>query len=228
MSTHALGDEIAKLAAHLEAAEYQLISKIGEFDASGGWVDEGCISCAQWLSWRIGLSLGAAREKVRVAKVLPSFPRISKGFQEGRLSYSKVRAMTRIATPENEELLVDMGFSATASILERLCRQFRSVAEQERDADTPAEAEARRSIREQQLSDGRTRFVIDLPPEEAARFVSAIQAAMDAEDVSAETADRAKPRKNRADAVMMIAESFLTQGPAPRAGSPYEVQLHVT
>src|SRR5688572_22652454 len=100
-----LGDEIAELSAHLEAATARLLDLIREFDARGGWYG-GFRSCAHWLSWRVGLDLGAAREKVRVARALGTLPRLAGGLARGELSYSKVRALTRVATPETEDRLL--------------------------------------------------------------------------------------------------------------------------
>jgi hypothetical protein len=71
-----VGDEIAELSAHLEAASFRLLTLIREFDARGGW-GNGFLSRAHWLSWRIGLDLGAAREKVRVARALGTLPQLS-------------------------------------------------------------------------------------------------------------------------------------------------------
>jgi hypothetical protein len=62
-----LGDEIAELSAHLEAATARLLDLIREFDVRGGW-NSGFRSCAAWLNWRVGLDMGAAREHVRVAR----------------------------------------------------------------------------------------------------------------------------------------------------------------
>ena len=93
-----LENEIAELAAHIHAATYRLLCCIREFDQLGGW-DSGFRSCAHWLNWRIGLDLGAAREKVRVARALEDLPAISEALRRGEVSYSKVRAITRIATP---------------------------------------------------------------------------------------------------------------------------------
>src|SRR5688572_33211929 len=97
-----LGDAIATLAARLHAATYELLVLLREFDACAGW-NNGCLSCAHWLHWRTGIDLGAAREKVRVARALAILPRISAAMQRGALSYAKVRALTRIATPANED-----------------------------------------------------------------------------------------------------------------------------
>src|SRR5882762_7170786 len=96
----ALGEEIATLAGRLNAANQRLLSCVRRFDELGEWFRQGALSCAHWLTWRIGLDPGAAREKVRVARALGVLPRIDDTFAQGRLSYSQVRAMTRIATPK--------------------------------------------------------------------------------------------------------------------------------
>ena len=109
-----LGDEIAELSAHLEAATARLLHLIREFDAGGGW-NTGFRSCAAWLSWRVGLDLGAAREKVRVARALGALPQLAQALARGELSYAKVRALTRVATPETEERLLGVGRGGTAA-----------------------------------------------------------------------------------------------------------------
>src|SRR5262245_65585123 len=93
-----LGDEIAELSAHLDAATARLLDLIREFDASGGW-NSGFSSCAAWLSWRVGLDPGAARERVRVARALGSLPRPAPALARAARSYAKVRAPPRVATP---------------------------------------------------------------------------------------------------------------------------------
>jgi hypothetical protein len=121
-----LGDAIAMLAARLHAATYELLVMLREFDACAGW-NNGWLSCAHWLHWRTGIDLGAAREKVRVARALVVLPRISAAMQRGELSYAKVRALTRIATPESELRLVDLGLAGTAAQVERAVRAWRRV-----------------------------------------------------------------------------------------------------
>jgi hypothetical protein len=83
--TDRLGDEIAELAAHLNAATAHLLELIREFDAHGGWAN-GFRSCAHWLAWRVRLNLGAAREHVRVARALGSLPRLADALACGELS----------------------------------------------------------------------------------------------------------------------------------------------
>src|SRR2546429_8224413 len=117
-----LGDEIAELSVHLEAATARLLDLIREFDARGGW-NSGFSSCAAWLSWRVGLDLGAARERVRVARALATLPRLAQALARGELSYAKVRALTRVATPEPEERLPPVGPPAPARHVEPIVRR---------------------------------------------------------------------------------------------------------
>ncbi len=97
-----LEEEIAELAAHIDAATWRLLKAVSEFDRREGWAG-GFLSCAHWLSWRTGIDKVTARQKVRVARALDTLPKISDELRQGKISYSKVRAMVRIATPENEE-----------------------------------------------------------------------------------------------------------------------------
>src|SRR5881392_3100785 len=128
-----LGDEIAKLSAHLDAATGRLLDLIREFDARGGW-GNGFRSCAHWLSWRVGFAPGAAREHVRVARALGTLPLLGQALARGELSYAKLRALTRVATPETEERLLAVGRAGTAEHVERIVRGWRRV-------DRKAEAE---------------------------------------------------------------------------------------
>ena len=96
-------------------------SIIREFDNRAGW-NTGFRSCAAWLSWRVGLDIGAARERVRVAHALERLPRLAQALARGELSYAKVRALTRVATPETEERLLAVGRAGTADHVERIVR----------------------------------------------------------------------------------------------------------
>ncbi|MCC5870563.1 MAG: DUF222 domain-containing protein [Gammaproteobacteria bacterium] len=116
---------ITELAAHVHAATAQLLSLVRAYDELDGWAGTGAKSCAHWLNWSCGISLGVAREKVRVAHALGGLPLISKCFDHGELSYSQVRALTRVAKPENEELLLHWAQRSTAAQLERLVSVIR-------------------------------------------------------------------------------------------------------
>ena len=114
-SLDSLEHQITELAAHIHAANYRLLCLIAEFDRREGWCQWGILSCAHWLNWKCGIGLGAARDKVRVARSLESLPRIGEAFRSGQVSYSKVRAMTRVATPENENYLLNIAHHGTAA-----------------------------------------------------------------------------------------------------------------
>src|SRR2546426_1457736 len=132
-----LGDEIAELSAHLDAATARLLDLIREFDAREGW-NNGFRSCAHWLSWRVGLDLGAARERVRVARALGGLPRIACALATAEISYAKARAITRAANPQTEERLLAFARAGTAEHVERLVRGWRRM-------DRKAEAHGHRA-----------------------------------------------------------------------------------
>ena len=131
----ALGEEITQLFGWITAATYDLLVKIREFDAEGLWQIEGICSCAHWLNWKCGIGMNAAREKVRVANALGDLPRISESFARGEISYSKVRALTRVATADNEDYLLMIARYGTAYHVETLVRRYRRVI-RDQDADT--------------------------------------------------------------------------------------------
>src|SRR5262249_25652673 len=111
--TERLGHQIAQLSPHLQAATPRLLDLIRAFDVREGW-NHGFRSCAHWLAWRVGMDLGAARERVRVARALDSLPRLTEALAQGQLSYAKVRALTRVATPETEDRLLAVGKAGSA------------------------------------------------------------------------------------------------------------------
>jgi hypothetical protein len=123
----ALEDSITTLAANIAAATSRLLKLIAEFDRREAWAGPGLNSCAHWLNWKCGIDLGAAREKVRVAKALERLPQISAAFDAGTVSYSKVRAMTRVATLDNEEDLLNIARHGTAMHVEQTVRAYRQL-----------------------------------------------------------------------------------------------------
>src|SRR5678816_1265688 len=86
---HGLGERIADTSALLDHLTHQLLTDLRAFDAGEGWKAQGSLSCAHWLTWRTGIDLGAAREKVRVARALPALPRLGGALQRGEISYAK-------------------------------------------------------------------------------------------------------------------------------------------
>jgi hypothetical protein len=229
-----LGNEIAELSAHLDAATARLLELIREFDARGGW--EGARSCADWLSWRVGLDLGAARERVRVARALGELPLLSAALARGELSYSKVRALTRVATPETEARLLAVGRAGTAAHVERIVRGWRYV---DRQLEAK-EAKARHGARTLQVYPDEDGMVVvrgRLAREAGAVLVRALEAARevlykDARSLGDPTqgpvADPPTAGQQRADALVLVAETALEHGlGADPRSERYQVVVHV-
>ena len=170
-----LGDEIAVLSAHVEAASARLLDLIREFDARGGW-NGGFRSCAAWLSWRVGLDFGAARERVRVARALGSLPLLAQALARAELSYAKVRALTRVATPETEERLLGVGRAGTAAHVERIVRGWRRVDRQAEAKETKRQ-HASRALHVYTDGDGTVVLRGRLAPEVGALLLRALAAA---------------------------------------------------
>ena len=231
-----LADEIAEVASHIDAAEHRLLALVRRFDEGSGWATHGALSCAHWLNWRIGLDLGAARERVRVARALGGLPLVDDALRRGAISYSKVRAITRVASAATEATLREMATHATASQLERICRGYRRVVA---DADVVAppslvDEERTRFVRVRDTDDGMVRVEARLRPEEAAVVLHALDVARrrawgsrsahrahsSVAEISAERSPAARaadggsqheppPALSRADALVAVAESWL-------------------
>jgi hypothetical protein len=234
----AVGDQIAEEAAHFDAAMHRLLTHIREFDAGGGWGYAGAQSCAHWLSWRMGWSLGTGREHVRVGRRMGELPRVDEALRQGKLSYSKVRAITRVATSATEEMLVEFAAVSTGAQLETICRKLRSV--QRLSSKKAREVDEDRRVTRRDLDDGMVRIEVTLRPEEAAMVMAAIESQAKANakanapaaspdeaggpaEVSAETRRR---RFDRADAVVSIAQAIL-RGERPSC-APVEVVMTVS
>src|SRR5436190_6456489 len=170
-----LGEAIADLAARIHAATYELLVMLREFDAASGW-NNGFLSCAQWLHWRTGIDLGAAREKVRVAKALAGLPLLSAALQRGEISYTKVRALTRVATSENEARLLHVAYAGTAAQVERLARAWRRC-DRVMEAQQAVRAHLSRTVTTSVDEDGMVILRARLTPELGAIVQRALEAA---------------------------------------------------
>jgi len=232
-----LGDEIAELSAHLEAATARLLNLIREFDARGGW-NTGFRSCAAWLSWRVGLDLGAARERVRVARALGTLPGLAQALARGELSYAKVRALTRVATPETEERLLAVGRAGSAVHVERIVRGWRRVDRQAEARET-AKQHASRGLHVYEDDDGTIVLRGRLTPEVGALLRRALSAARETlyqrrrregevSRAAGPSGDTPSLAQQQADALALLAETALHHGIDPGApGERYQVVVHV-
>ncbi len=228
--------QICELAGHLTAATCRFLLLLADFDARQGWASWEMNSCASWLSWKCQMSSGTAREHVRVARALRDLPVIRAEFAAARLSYAKVRALTRIATPATEAGLAEIAGPMTGNQLERFARAHRQVSR----ADDAA-ARVRRRLAWRFEEDGSLAGTFCLPPAAGAVLLKALRAAAgdlehpheeEGVGVSAETPAAAGPvvatSSSLADALLVVAEAFLA-GKVAAADDPevYQVMVHV-
>ena len=240
--------EISELAAHIHAATCRWLGLVAEYDRREGWAEWGCKSCAQWLSWRCSLAPSAAREQVRVARRLAELPLITAAFGRGELSYSQVRAMSRVATPDVEESMLELARFSTAAQLERMLRGYRGVVERELSADERTHGAAYLVCEHDE--DGSLLLRGRLPAEEGALVMAALEAARDSLRASEPTstpngyrrasAEAQAPSEepigpvsegappSNAGALVLMSETVLTAGAAGRSpADSYQVFVHV-
>ena len=232
-----LGDRIAELSARIQAATYELLVLIRQFDERGGW--SGFTSCAHWLSWRAGLAPGAAREHVRVARALADLPKLSDAMRRGVVSYSKMRAVTRVATPETEQTLRDVALAGTAAHVEQVVRAWRRV-DRTAEAVDDRRRHASRTLDTWVDDDGMVVIRGRLTAEVGAVVRRALEAAVD-EERRAATGAEGEPDavdeaegvvrsfgQRRADALGVVAERALAGGlDRGTSGDRYQVVVHV-
>ena len=205
-----LGERIAEQAAHIDCALHRLLSDLRTFDRGGGWHAQGARSCAHWLSWRLGWGLGAAREHLRVADRLAELPLLDEALRRGEISYSKIRAITRVATPENEAALLEVARHCPGHELETVCRKYRSVLRHDADPDPEGDRQ-RRWVARRDTADGMVCIAAVLHPEEAALVWAALdhraqQQCRESQRVSAEASIAAPIAAfDRADALVELA-----------------------
>ena len=220
-----LENELATLAAHIQAATARLLALLAEVDRRESWGSSGARSCAHWLAFRTGLDIGAAREHVRVARALTALPEINAAFGRGELSYSKVRAVTRIARPETEADLLGMAREGTTAHVERLVRAYRRADPAAENATALAQQEARwLSLR--WMDDGLLAVDGRLTPEQGALLERALEVVM--REREREAGDEALPPVSQrlADALTQVADRSLGQGDRT-GGDRTQVVVHV-
>jgi hypothetical protein len=209
-----------------------LIELIGEFDAAQGWREWGMRSTADWLSWQTGIGLNAGREQVRVARALRELPLVAAEFGAGRLSYSKARALTRIATAESEVDLVQMAEHATAAQIENFVAATRRAI---RASDVRARRKAS-YLQWHQDDDGSIVGSFRLSPEQGAPFCHAVDAGtgklVDLIGEGDPGEDKAaRQRRSAAEVLGLMAEAFLRDVSAETStegAERYQLVLHTT
>ena len=215
-----LAEEISTLYAHINVATFALLEKIQQFDEQGLYARFHCKSTAHWLNYACGIGLAAGREKVRVARALIELPKIQTTFREGRVSYSKVRALTRFATPANEAVLLNIALHSTASQTERIIRNQRTAL-RAANADTCTD----RSLSLIWQADGTLSIQGRLSADGGALLLKALERCL--EDVARD--DDTSVEAQRADALVAVAEHALAGAKGSgSAADRYQVCVHVS
>ena len=234
-SVDELDAAIGRLVRQMNADSYRMLVLVREFDDRFGWKKWACKSCAEWLAWRASITLATAREKVRSAHALRALPAISAAFADGRLSYSKVKALTRVAHLHDEELLLKHALDATVPQVEERCRQIRNVAPE-------SAPHARRAWENRSLTvwrdeaRGVLRITVEVPIEEGELIMRALDCAvaggevtMDMDPEAIAESKGATWRAQQADALVAVAKSYLDGGHGGEGGSTadhYQVVVH--
>jgi len=223
---------IVSLSASINASTYRLLVLIREFDERAGWLRWGFENCAQWLHWRCDISPNAAREKVRVAHALKALPQISDAFAEGKLSYSKVRALARVATPANERSLLDYALEHTAARVEERCRQLgNALPEATESANRAHESRSLRAWRDPER--GTLSLTVELPLETGELVCRALDKAVEANGPLGPEFEALSWGAQQADALVALARHYLSgesadqAGKGHRAADAYQVVVHV-
>jgi hypothetical protein len=216
--------EITELAGHINAANARLLLLIADFDRRQGWADWGCRSAAHWLMWRCGLSSSAARDHVRVARCLGAIPKITASFAKGALSFSQVRALSRVANEKNEDALLMWARHGTAAQIERMVRGYRQAKRIE-EADDARKVHASRYLRHRVDDDGSVVITARLSPEEGALVLRALEAAENAiPSASAEAPEAQLEDDLVKEAAGPLAESHMNENDRSAAARLLELQ----
>ena len=224
--------EIIGLSQRINMAEFEFLAAVREFDVQRGWESYHLNSCAEWLNLNCGITVATAREKVRTAHAVAELPLMSDALRSGRLSYSNVRALTRVATKENEQHLVEYAAARPATQVEQHCRQLRHVQRAESLFDAN-ELHENRFLSYSVLPDGGVTISLELPSEDGELVMRAIehaaaQAEQEATNVSAIKQDTLQQRQ--ADALVRMAREYFSGSSSSGSSSSadhYQVVVHV-
>ncbi|MGA7987721.1 MAG: DUF222 domain-containing protein [Candidatus Dormiibacterota bacterium] len=235
--TEDVGRRIEELSAQINAATAELVQLSADYDDVGGWLGAGLRSCAHWLSIHTGVDVHTGAEMVRTGHALETLPRIAEAFHDGRLSFDKVRKVTRVAVPEDEKVWLEVALNASGGQLTRICRAVSSALDAA-DQNLAQRALERRSVRKWWRDDGMLQVMAVLPREDGAVVVAAIEAAAAAIAAEARSASRASggaddPAERthemlRADAFVRVCEEWVASvSTRPTPAPTRQVVVHV-
>jgi len=209
-----LETELTSMACSIAAATAQWLAWLAVYDRREGYLTWGCRSAAHWLNWKCAMSLKTAHEHVRVAAALEGLPAIRVAFGEGKLSYSKVRAITRVATVDSESDLCDVAVNLTASQLEATCAKFRTATQGVGETQSAAAAFASRKVTSRNNHDGTATIVVVLPVDSAKLLAETIDDRVDeiVDDATRDNGDNASDTENSSDGPLTRREVVAQRG----------------
>ncbi len=206
------------------------------FDDLEGWRTSGCRHCCAWINNELGISLPLAWEYLRVGRKLKVLPIMRALFRSGRLTWSKVRILSRVATEGNESSLCRVAVDASATDVERLCNEYRwsedeksELAEEQYQAMLQYNA---RSLTWSKAGNGNTIIKISLPPDLAQAVLNSVESALEQTNKS-NRSELQQPvnlsmSQRRADAAVIMAEQSLQfAGKDIAAADRYQVIVSV-
>ena len=220
-----LDRRILDLCTGINAATYELLVMIREFDERVGWLQWGLSSCAEWLAWRCDQSMTTAREKLRVAHALKDLPAMSRAFSFGELSYAKVRELTRVVNRDNEAVMVEFALRHTARTVAERCRELRSGRAD--SIDIAARAFANRSLRMRRDHSRNTLVLtVELPMDAGAMIEKALDKARDDEVLEVPDLADTSWSMRQADAFVNLVTEYLADERRNRSDN-FLVTIHV-
>jgi len=220
-----LDKNITGLCTRINTATYELLVMIREFDERVGFLQWGLQNCAEWLAWRCDLSTTTAREKVRVAHALKHLPLISDAFSTGELSYTKVKALTRVATRDNEQPLLEFALRHTAVTVAERCRELRCGSET--SIGSAERAWANRSLRVRRDRErSMMTITVELPLDAGELLEKALDKARDDEVLEIPDLVDTSWSVRQADAFINMMMAYLS-GDGGQANDNYLVTIHV-
>jgi hypothetical protein len=227
-----VGNDLCGASVLIHAAMAELVRLVGAFDAVGGW--EGFLTGAQWLSFHAGFNLQTGRELIRVGQALRELSGCAAAFTSGQLSFDKLRAITRVATPADEEIWVELARQASASQLSRICQEYRRAVR----VDDPERAEeqlARRGLWSTWDQHGMLQLTALSPPDDGALVMATLESLAERQIVAAASEDSsvrdpayASISARRADALVALCDRALTLADSePGTAMPRRMVVHV-
>ena len=222
-----LEDAIVSLARQMDTTMYGYLQLVREFDERHGWKAYSFTDCAHWLSHRCAMTLQTASDHVRVARALKDLPQVCAGLADGSLSYSKVRALVRLANRDNEQALVEFAGKVTAATLETRIRELRNG--ESASIGAANRAHGARSLHRCYGDDGTQKIEVVLPIETGEVVMQALEKALSAMDEDPQAPHDFFARQ--ADALVAVAKGYLSgTGEAEKSVSSadlYQVLVHV-